>query len=144
MANVRNNSLNNLNSPSPTMNFKQRIDSRYGPGVSNQISELEQMHLKLAKHTNDLTFLTKCKLENIIPTGFKLKSPFSSFKASKIMNTASKSLIIERIEFHRNEKRFLKTRIENKKTELATLIGSEFLRTFFRASKIGLTKSQKM
>lgn len=126
MANVRNNSLNNLNSPSPTMNFKQRIDSRYGPGVSNQISELEQMHLKLAKHTNDLTFLTKCKLENIIPTGFKLKSPFSSFKASKIMNTASKSLIIERIEFHRNEKRFLKTRIENKKTELATLIGSEF------------------
>jgi len=130
MENVRNNLSNSINSPSPTMNFKQRIDSRYGPGVSNQLSEFEQMHLKLARHTNHLTFLTKCKNENLIPTGFILKSPFSSFKASKIMSAASKSLIIERIDHHRKEKRILKASIENKKCELAELIGSEFQNIF--------------
>ena len=126
MANVRNNTVNFVNNPSSTMNFKQKIDSRHGPGISNQISDLEQMHLKLARHTNHLTFLIKCKNENLTPNGLKLKAPFQSKKASQIMNVASRALVTERISFHRKEKRILKTNIEHKKSELSTLIGSEF------------------
>lgn len=112
------------------MNFKQRIDSRYGPGVSNQIGELEKMHLKLARHSNHLTFLIKCKKENLLPVGLTLKAPFNTKKASKIIQAASKSLLAERIKFHHDAKRILQTSIENKKTELANLVGSDFQNIF--------------
>ncbi|KAG8333901.1 hypothetical protein J6590_100977, partial [Homalodisca vitripennis] len=32
--------------PSSKITFKQRIDSRYGPGTSKQIKDLESLHLK--------------------------------------------------------------------------------------------------
>ncbi|XP_054257628.1 uncharacterized protein LOC128982715 [Macrosteles quadrilineatus] len=46
------------------------------------------------------------------------------------MSLASKSLINERIEHHRLEKRLLKSSIENKKAELALIIGSDFQNIF--------------
>ena len=108
------------------MTFKQRIDSRYGPGTIKQIRELEQMHLKLTKRSNHLTFLYKCNTENLTPHGISLKSPFRSKKASKIMLSASKQLLKERIAFHHREKRLLQTNIESEKSKLASLIGPEF------------------
>src|SRR5436190_21643417 len=124
MANARNNFLE-IKIPSPTMNFKQRIDSRFGPGTSNHISNLESMNLNLVKHANHLTFLTKCKLENLVPTGLRLKCAFVSQQASKILDAASKSLVKERIGFHRTEKRNLQNKIESKRNELSETIGPE-------------------
>jgi len=89
--NARNNFPFNIDIPPSIMNFKQRIDSRYGPGMSNQIKEVEHMSLELVRHSNHLTFLTKCKKENFI-SDLLVLCDFTSFRVCVIQCFAVDSL----------------------------------------------------
>lgn len=108
------------------MSFKITVDSRYGPGTRQQIRRLEKLKIKLVKETNHVTFLTTCKKEEIIPKGLYLKSPYSSYKAKKVLEIASKKLLQDRLNFHLGNRLRIGQEIENQTCLLREHIGPEF------------------
>lgn len=108
------------------MNFKNTVDSRYGPGTRQKIRKLEKLKIKLAKETNHVTFLTKCKKDGLIPKGLQLKSPYLGKKAKNIVLTASQKLVKDRLNFHLRNKAQLANQVNKETENLFELIGPEF------------------
>lgn len=118
------------------MNFKETVDSRYGPGTRQKIRKLEKLKIKLAKETNHVTYLFKCKKDNLIPKGLCLKTPYYSYRATNIINMANKKLLQDRLNFHLSNKQKFKTEIENQTETLSQLIGPDFVAILTRLNKV--------
>ena len=101
MATVR--QINIHNDPS-LISFKENINNRYGPGFNINIRKLENLFVKLAHSISHFNFLTKVLSLNLFPKGFRIKAPYSSHKSKFIIEKAMRSLIKERIKFHRGSK----------------------------------------
>lgn len=108
------------------MTFQNTVDSRYGPGTRQKIRKLEKIKIKLAKEINHVTYLTKCKKEGLIPKGLQLKSPYYSYRANKILSTASQKLMKDRLNFHLSNKEKLKCQVCTETQNLFQLIGPDF------------------
>lgn len=108
------------------MNFKLTVDSRYGPGTRQRIRTLEKLKIKLIKECNHVTFLTKCKKQDIIPKGLCLRPPYLSHRAKQITTVASKKLVQDRLNFHLSNKSRLLKLVESEQLTLSHLIGDDF------------------
>lgn len=125
------------------MNFQTNIDSRYGPGTRLRIRKLEKLKIKLARETNHVTFLTKCKKEGLIPKGLDLKSPYHSHKAIKIVSIASKKLVQDRLNFHLKTKLELSKQVEIELSSLSNLLGPDFEQISKKVEKTAMWHSEK-
>ena len=124
MENVR--ILGKTINPPSLSNFKNTINSRYGPGTNLRVKQLEKSLLKLARESNHLEFLIKCRDNNIIPKGLIIKSPYNSPKSRTILHNTSLKLLKERIKHHRF-KRFQATLdIKQSSDELKSTTGNDF------------------
>ena len=86
------------------MPFKEFIRSQHGDKATQLINRLDRIEKKIVKTSNHLTFLLRCRDNNIVPRGLQLKSPVKSPAALKIIENASKRLVRERIRSHRSQK----------------------------------------
>ena len=123
MANVRH--VGSHNQPS-FRNFKESINSRYGPGTNVLIRKLESQLIKLARESNHIHFLVNCRDNNIVPKGLRIKCPFESIKSKNILNKAGLQLVRERIKYHRHKKFLLTEKIQTESNNLKTLLNKEF------------------
>ena len=96
---VRNTSFTDDSSLSHT--FKQTLEARYGPGINEKFRSYEKIMIKLTKEGPHITFLIKSRDSNVIPIGFRLKSPIPEERARKIVDKASRALLRNQISFHR-------------------------------------------
>lgn len=106
----------------PQITFRQYLDNRYGPNINQCFRFLEKCYKKLAKSENSITFLCKCRQHNIIPKFLRLKVPFENEKIRRILEKASKSMVRERIQYHRYEKQRIINDITYIESELNTNI----------------------
>jgi hypothetical protein len=101
--NNEHNSSTNLPSPQ-TFRSYEYLHNQYGPGIYPNFRKLERLKIQLAKTSNHLTFLMKCKTHDIVPKGLLLKAPYHSHHSSKITLRARKALLRDRIELHHFKK----------------------------------------
>ena len=59
--------------------------------------KLKNLEEKLARYRNHLTFLIKCRNNNVIPKGLRLTSSVESEKVGRILHRAGKAILRERI-----------------------------------------------
>ena len=89
------------NSLPSSQTFRSYLHNQYGPGIYPNFRKFERLKIQLAKTSNHLTFLMKCKIHDIVPKGLLLKAPYHSHRSYKITLRASKALLRDRIQFHR-------------------------------------------
>ncbi|KAJ8911014.1 hypothetical protein NQ315_003576, partial [Exocentrus adspersus] len=90
-----------LNPTAPQISYRQYLRERYGPETIQNFKKLEVLSTKYAQSANSLTFLHKCREQNLIPRGLRLKTTIQCEKANRIIRTAEESLVREQIQFHR-------------------------------------------
>ncbi|KAJ8919390.1 hypothetical protein NQ315_016483 [Exocentrus adspersus] len=100
-----------LNPTAPQISYRQYLRERYGPETIQNFKKLEVLSTKYAQSANSLTFLHKCREQNLIPRGLRLKTTIQSEKANRIIRRAEESLVREQIQFHRRNKVMLNTNI---------------------------------
>ncbi|KAJ8914806.1 hypothetical protein NQ315_014551 [Exocentrus adspersus] len=100
-----------LNPTAPQISYRQYLRERYGPETVQNFKKLEVLSTKYAQSANSLTFLHKCREQNLIPRGLRLKTTIQSEKANRIIRRAEESLVREQIQFHRRNKVMLNTNI---------------------------------
>ena len=70
--------------------------------------KLVNLQENLAKYKNHLTFLIRCRNNNVLPIGLRIHVLVDTKKAKRIRETASRSLLRERINFTRWKEELLK------------------------------------
>jgi hypothetical protein len=78
--------------------------NRYGPCIYPSFRKLERLKLQLAKTLIHITFLRRCKSQDIIPKGFSVKTPFNSRSSTKIALRASQALLRNRLHYQWQKK----------------------------------------
>ena len=71
--------LNDKNQQASSQKF-----CRYGPDTKYQWKQLEKLNQKLARMTNHLTFLCRCRDLKLVPPGLTIKIPVHSRRARKM------------------------------------------------------------
>jgi hypothetical protein len=84
----KHNIFTNIPSSQP---FRSYRHNQYEPGIYPNFTKFERLKILLAKTSNHLTFLMKCKTPDIVPKGLILKAPYNSHRSSKITVGASKA-----------------------------------------------------
>jgi hypothetical protein len=77
----------------------------YGCSIYPSFRKLEQLNIHLNHESYyHITFLMRCKSQDIIPKGLSLKAPHNSHRSSKIVQRASKALVRDRMQLHQYER----------------------------------------
>jgi hypothetical protein len=92
--------INCVNRPS-SQTFRPYLHNQYEPGIYPEYRKFERVKIQLAKTSSLFTFLLNCKVHDIVPKGRTLKAPYHNRRSSKINLRASKTLLRDRIQFHR-------------------------------------------
>ena len=119
------NNLSNNNTIPSSRKLRKKLSDRYGPDVILCWRRLEKLNKKLARRSNHLTFLFKCRNLRLIPPGLHINAPVSSRRAHKITEKAGHALVRERIQHNRWMKHQLQAEINNEKMALRDIISSE-------------------
>ena len=119
------NNNDNSNAGTSSLTFRKIISDRYGPDTVSVWRKCEKLTIKLARETNHLTFLCRCRDKDIVPKGLQVKAPVNSKRAKLITERASRSMLRERIAFHRRNKQALQTSIAQLQSSLRSRITSE-------------------
>ena len=82
---------------------------------------------KLARYSQRLTFLIRCRNYKLVPKGLRVKLPVSSEKANRIAWRTSLALVRERIEDARKTKATLETEISEILAKLTSTTQPEVL-----------------
>lgn len=79
------------------MTLKSYLTELYGGRIYHLTTVLKNVKCKLARLTNHTTFLIRCRDNQIVPNGMRLRRVFSSVHASKILRKAEETLIRDQI-----------------------------------------------
>ena len=79
------------------MNFFKHLRITYGKSCLDDIKQLEQSGLKVARYKNHLRFNLHCKHHSVTPVSLRLKSSVKGSAADTILRKAEKSLLNVRI-----------------------------------------------
>jgi hypothetical protein len=71
-----------INIPS-SQTFRSCLHNKYGPGIYPKFRKCEIIKIQLAKTSNRLTFLVKCKVHDV-PKGLMMKARDHNHRSSKI------------------------------------------------------------
>jgi len=88
------------------MTLKNYLRHLYGEDTVKLINRIQSTASKITRTKNHIIFLLRCRDNKLIPTGLKLKSPYKSKDADKILQDASKKLLRERINHYRKTRSF--------------------------------------
>jgi hypothetical protein len=75
---------NNCTNLPSSQTIRSYLHNQYGPAMSPNFRKLERLKIQLAKTSNHLTFLMKCKNHDIVPKVLLLKAPYHTHRSSKI------------------------------------------------------------
>ena len=76
--------LNDKNHQALSQKFRQLISSRYGFDTIYQWKQLVKLNQKLARMTNHLTFLFRCRDLKLVSPGLTIKTQVHSRRARKV------------------------------------------------------------
>ena len=106
-----NSSIHNTNTSSQSL--RKTITDRYGPETATNWRKWEKLNIKLARERNHLTFMCRCRDNNIIPAGLNIKLPVKTKQGKLIAERTSRALVRERVAFHRRRKADLEKSISD-------------------------------
>ena len=107
--------LNDKNRQASSQKCRQLISSRYGPDTIYKWKQLEKLNQKLARMTNHLTFLCRCRDLKLVPPGLTIKIPVHSRRVRKVTERLQQELIRDRI--HNNRWKKHQLRLEGNNNE---------------------------
>ena len=79
------------------MTLKSYLTELYGGRIYHLTTVLKTVKCKLAKLSNHIIFLIRCRDNQVVPNGMKLRRNVSSSKASNILQKAEEALIRDQI-----------------------------------------------
>ncbi|XP_067657909.1 uncharacterized protein [Haliotis asinina] len=101
------------------MPFKDLIRHQHGDDAVISINRYNCSISKIVKTSNHLTFLLRCRDNNLIPRGFQLSSPVPRSPAiNKILHNASTRIVKHQIQHLRRHKSHLQKDIETSRSHL--------------------------
>ena len=106
--------LNDKNHPASSQKVRQQISSRHGPDTIYQWKQLEKLNQKLARMTNHLTSLCRCRDLKLVPPDSTIKIQVHSRKARKVTKRLEQALIRDWIHNNRWKKYQLRLEISSK------------------------------
>ncbi|OXA64771.1 hypothetical protein Fcan01_01087 [Folsomia candida] len=102
--------------------LKSLITSRHGPTIMAQIKDLEKMEIKTTKLQNDNVFLKRCKKNNIIPHGLRIKNQWLDIPSTrKRFQKLEQDLLKDIINYNYGTLAKLKREIDDTKTQILTI-----------------------
>ncbi|XP_067668403.1 uncharacterized protein [Haliotis asinina] len=111
------------------MSFKEGIRRLHGDVAIQTINSLTRLEKKHILSSNHLTFLMRCRDQQVIPRGLELRSPIQSAAAKTIIQQASKPLLAEPIRHHRKMKAITITSIHEQQSTLSAYLSPELFPT---------------
>ena len=75
------------------MSFRNYITASYGKKIYSETQQLQRVKVKFAIAKNDLIFLERCMVNNIMPKSFQIKSPILSKKGKNLIKQYQKKLL---------------------------------------------------
>src|SRR5579859_7361329 len=125
----------------PKKTLRQELDSRYGPVVNSQFRKLEKTLLRQVRHSNSLTFLMRCRDNNIIPKGLRLKAPTPTLRAKTVCENASKALVRDQICVHRKGKAEASSLARDIEGQIQSVVSKDDLQRITTACKASAAKA---
>ena len=86
------------------MPLREHISSLYGRSTYDQTCELKGLKCKLAKISNQIVFLKRCRDHNIVPKGLRLKNKNNHERTTKILRDAERKLVISELNSLKRDK----------------------------------------
>ena len=86
------------------------IIGRSERATAKEAYRLKNLKEKLARYSNHLTFLMRCRDHNLVPKGLRVRLPVNTAKARLIAWRTAKALLRERIKEARQQKLRLEKR----------------------------------
>ena len=108
--------LNDKNHQSSSRKFRLLISSQYGLYTIYQWKQLEKLNQKLARMTNHLTILCRCRNHKLVSPGLTIKIPVHSRRTRKETRRLEQELVWDRIHNNRWKKHQLRLEISSKLT----------------------------
>ena len=100
----------------PSQNYRKYLSNQYGPEIIIEWRKTEKTAHKLARVSNHLTFLCRCREKRLIPPGLRLKSNVENNRRVKnIQDQAGRALVRERIYNNRAQKSHLQSAYQQQK-----------------------------
>ena len=104
------------NVKNPSQNYRNYISNQYGPKIIAEWRKSGKTAHKLARVSNHLTFLCRCRDKRLIPPGLRLKSNVRNNRRVKnIQDQAGRALVRERIYNNRAQKSHLLSAYQQQK-----------------------------
>ena len=75
------------------MTLKSYLTDLYGGRIYHLTKALKNVKCKLARITNHIIFLVRCRDNQLVPKGMMLRHSFSSAKAESILKKAEDALV---------------------------------------------------
>ncbi|XP_067648864.1 uncharacterized protein [Haliotis asinina] len=101
------------------MRFKDLIRHQHGDDAVTSINRYNRPISKIVKTSNHLTFLLRCRDNNLVPRGFQLSSPVPRSPAiNKILHKASTRIVKHQIQHLRRHKSHLQKDIETSRSHV--------------------------
>ena len=91
-------------SPGKNMTLKEYISRLYGRRTYELTGDLKRVKCKLARISNQLIFLKRCRDNFIIPKGLRLKNKTENERSSNILREAERKLLINQINALKRDK----------------------------------------
>ncbi|XP_067676482.1 uncharacterized protein [Haliotis asinina] len=108
------------------MTFKHLIRHQHGDDAVTSINRYNRSISKIVKTSNHLTFLLRCRDNNLVPRGFQLSSPVPRSPAiNKILHNASTRIVKHQIQHLRRHKSHLHKDIETSRSHLQDTLESD-------------------
>lgn len=105
------------------MPFKNFIRHQYGDAAVKTINSINYKINKNIRTSNQLTYLLRCRDNNLVPKGLQLTTPLQSTPAvAKILHQASTRLVKHQIQQLRSQKVHLNTDINASQTQIQNLL----------------------
>ena len=86
------------------MPLREHISNLYGRRTYEQTCELKGLKCKLAKISNQIVFLKRCRDRSIIPKGLRLKNRNNNERTTKILREAERKLVISGLNVLKRDK----------------------------------------
>ena len=127
-------------SSSSRKSLRSYITERYGSDSYESITRLSKLKTKKARYQNHIIFLKKCRDNNIIPKGLRVKSIANSWKARKIDRDAGMARVRERLESHKHTVSKLIRDASSVETTLQNRLSEDDFQKVMKIIKVGADK----
>ena len=101
------------------------INLKYGRTALRLIRRHERCSSRLARYANDLTFLTRCIKNHIVPKDLQIRPPVPTKGARRVVEVASMRFLRERIRLTQRARKDVKREAESTAQSITSALSAE-------------------